>query len=68
MKTMEQKLGVTGTILSPLCALVGYLTDHTKELQALSYVASIIIAAFVIPWWAMKWWREMRGIFNDDQD
>lgn len=63
VKIMDNKLGILGTVTSPLLAVLGFLSDHAKELQALSFLASIIIAALTIPWWIRKWWRE---IFSDE--
>jgi hypothetical protein len=58
---MDERKGLVGTITSPLLALVGFLTDHAKELQAISFAASIVIAGFVIPWWVRKWYRVLFG-------
>jgi len=61
MKTMENKIGILGTILAPLMAFIGFLTDYSKELQALSYFGSCVIAALTIPWLVRKLWRWAMG-------
>ena len=58
---MDDRKGLIGTITSPLLAFIGFLTNHAKELQAISFAASIVIACFVIPWWVRKWYRVLFG-------
>lgn len=53
-----------GTILSPLLALIGFMADHIKELQAISFAMSVLIGILTVPWWLRKWWKEF---FSDER-